>query len=374
MCPFGFAANAKSRLRGVCAIIERRKFRGASVPPFVKGLARMPRFMPNATLVFSGLGYAADGPYLLVNDVYGKKQMRLPVLGRTFTLRHTQKRFCIGPFDLKTYQSKACENSVELMPFSQYKDDMCPACREETGFNPAFYNADSISAQQRAYNLTPHFVYMAYFSPQHLKVGISSETRGIERLLEQGARAARVVGRFTCADDARALEAALCSQDGVAETMRASLKAKLLADAPYSFEEACHELRTAADRLEDVDAVAQAGFSPEDALDLSPYYFGGPSPDAHTMQLPEGEGFADVCGGVCAGMVGANLVSIIKVFSTGVEWSYVPMYLVGVACAFVSGYFAIYFLRLIVQRGKFGGFCYYCWGAGLVTLLLSLIS
>ena len=66
--------------------------------------------------------------------------------------------------------------------------------------------------------------------------------------------------------------------------------------------------RAAADRLEDVDAVAQAGFSPEDALDLSPYYFGGPSPDAHTMQLPEGEGFADVCGGVCAGMVGANLV------------------------------------------------------------------
>ena len=73
-------------------------------------------------------------------------------------------------------------------------------------------------------------------------------------------------------------------------------------------------------------------------------------------------------------VLGANLVSIIKVFSTGVEWSYVPMYLVGVACAFVSGYFAIYFLRLVVQRGKFGGFCYYCWGAGLVTLLLSLIS
>lgn len=83
----------------------------------------------------------------------GKSRCACPVLGRTFTLRHTQKRFCIGPFDLKTYQSKACENSVELMPFSQYKDDMCPACREETGFNPAFYNADSISAQQRAYNL-----------------------------------------------------------------------------------------------------------------------------------------------------------------------------------------------------------------------------
>ena len=73
-------------------------------------------------------------------------------------------------------------------------------------------------------------------------------------------------------------------------------------------------------------------------------------------------------------VLGANLISLIKAFSGGVTWSYVPMYLVGVVVAFVSGYFAIYFLRLIVQRGKFGGFCYYCWGAGLVTLLLSLIS
>ena len=73
-------------------------------------------------------------------------------------------------------------------------------------------------------------------------------------------------------------------------------------------------------------------------------------------------------------VLGANILSLVQAFSAGVEWRYVPMYLVGVACAFVSGYFAIYFLRLIVQRGKFGGFCYYCWGAGLVTLLLSLIS
>ena len=73
-------------------------------------------------------------------------------------------------------------------------------------------------------------------------------------------------------------------------------------------------------------------------------------------------------------VVGANLISLVKAIADGIVWSYVPMYLAGVAAAFVSGYFAIYFLRLIVQRGKFGGFCYYCWGAGLVTLLLSLIS
>ena len=71
-------------------------------------------------------------------------------------------------------------------------------------------------------------------------------------------------------------------------------------------------------------------------------------------------------------VLGANLVSLVKAFAAGVDWSMAPKYLVGVAVAFVSGYFAIYLLRMIVQRGKFGGFAYYCWGAGLVTLILSL--
>ena len=242
----------------------------------------MPNLFSDHTVALAGYGFSVDGPYLTINDLDEGTVGYVPVLGRTFSLRRLPRRRCIGRIDLRTHERSTCPLNAELLPDG--KEDMCPACIEATGFNPSFYFSSYISPQQREYNQTPHYVYLAYFAPNYVKAGISSETRGIE---------ARVVGRFTCADDARALEAALCSQDGVAETMRASLKAKLLADAPYSFEEACHELRTAADRLEDVDTVAQAGFSPEDALDLSPYYFGGPSPDAHTMQLPEGEGFAD---------------------------------------------------------------------------------
>ena len=40
----------------------------------------------------------------------------------------------------------------------------------------------------------------------------------------------------------------------------------------------------------------------------------------------------------------------------------------------VSGYFAIRLLRYITQKSKFGVFAYYCWGVGLVTLILSLFS
>lgn len=73
-------------------------------------------------------------------------------------------------------------------------------------------------------------------------------------------------------------------------------------------------------------------------------------------------------------VLGANLLSLIGALQAGVDWAQVPMYLCGVAAAFVSGYFAIFALNRLVQRGKFGGFCYYCWGAGLLTLILSLIS
>jgi len=73
-------------------------------------------------------------------------------------------------------------------------------------------------------------------------------------------------------------------------------------------------------------------------------------------------------------VLGANILSLVDAIRAGIEWSYVPMYLVGVAAAFVAGYGAIYLLRMLVQRGKFGGFAYYCWGAGLVTLILSLVA
>ena len=73
-------------------------------------------------------------------------------------------------------------------------------------------------------------------------------------------------------------------------------------------------------------------------------------------------------------VLGANILSLADAAKTGINWAEVPMYLCGVAAALVSGYLAIFALNRIAQRGKFGGFCYYCWGAGLLTLILSLIS
>ena len=71
-------------------------------------------------------------------------------------------------------------------------------------------------------------------------------------------------------------------------------------------------------------------------------------------------------------VLGANLLSFIKALSGGVDWSLMPVYLLGTAVATVSGYFSIVLLRRIVQRGKFGNFTYYLWGVGVFTLIVSL--
>ena len=73
-------------------------------------------------------------------------------------------------------------------------------------------------------------------------------------------------------------------------------------------------------------------------------------------------------------VLGANLLSIIDAAKAGIDSSLLPVYLVGVLVAMVSGYAAISLLKYIARKGRFGGFAYYCWGAGIVTLILSLVA
>ena len=199
-------------------------------------------------LVLVGHSFDGEGPYLQLADMDAREQVRYHVFGKTFSLARLPQRRCAGRYNLATGKREVCPLNVELPPDS--KDDSCPACMEATGFNPSFYYAALVSPQQRAYNETPHYNYLAYFAPGFVKAGISAEARGVRRLLDQGARAARIVGRFENAYDARELEAALCAQRGIYETMRASKKMELLANARFGFEEACRELDAAAAKVD----------------------------------------------------------------------------------------------------------------------------
>lgn len=73
-------------------------------------------------------------------------------------------------------------------------------------------------------------------------------------------------------------------------------------------------------------------------------------------------------------VIGAVILSLVEAIRLGFDPRLLPMYLVGMAAAAVSGYFSIRLLRWTASRGSFGGFAYYCWGAGIVALLLSLVA
>lgn len=153
-------------------------------------------------------------------QVDGKTE-RGDVLGQELSLvSDFSAKYCTGWVDFDNHCSQACPDGATV----DEKYENCLKCRNRTGFNPAFYHADSVSAQQEKINQNPHFVYLAYFAPGVIKVGISQEKRGIRRLLEQGARLALKLETFSSALIARQYEAKIARLDGIMETVAASKK------------------------------------------------------------------------------------------------------------------------------------------------------
>lgn len=72
-------------------------------------------------------------------------------------------------------------------------------------------------------------------------------------------------------------------------------------------------------------------------------------------------------------VLGANLLSFVKALGQGIDFSLMPAYIVGMFTAMVSGVVAIRLVHRITSKGKFGMFAYYCWVAGALTIILSLV-
>lgn len=150
-----------------------------------------------------------------------------PEFEQEITLKiNTSERFCCGWHSLETGEDFVCPDQNSL----DKKYENCQACQKRTGFDPAFYNASQgeISAQQIERNSQPHLVYLAYFSGDIIKVGITFAGRGNTRLLEQGARAALILGEFSTANIARSHEEKIAKMTQFVENVKVSTKLKLL--------------------------------------------------------------------------------------------------------------------------------------------------
>ena len=73
-------------------------------------------------------------------------------------------------------------------------------------------------------------------------------------------------------------------------------------------------------------------------------------------------------------VLGANILHITDVVSTGIDVTLLPAYLLGVAAAAISGYLSIRLVRMVADKEKFGAFSYYCWAVGILTLVLTALK
>ena len=156
------------------------------------------------------------------------------------------ERHCTGWHDIATGDNFICPD----MEVVDAKYEQCSACQKRTGFNPAFYNASSVSEQQQQRNLEPHALYLAYFGNNIIKVGITHAKRGHRRLLEQGARSALVLDTFATALIARQYEAQIAKLSGIAETIQLRKKIELLS-VEWDNTTAEHTLLECRQRIED---------------------------------------------------------------------------------------------------------------------------
>lgn len=202
--------------------------------------------VPEETYTFIYYGYDSNfDPSLTLYAEGADSFVNFKPRGKTATLQFdTSTRYCTGWHNLATSESWPCPDSAGVA--AEY--NQCMHCQRKTGFNPAFYNASSVSEQQQARNAQPHFLYLAHFGSGVVKVGISWSKRSIRRLLDQGARSCLIIKEYPNANVARQYEAKIAGLQGIAETLQRKTKYKLLT-LPYDTEAAIQELLTTRQRL-----------------------------------------------------------------------------------------------------------------------------
>jgi hypothetical protein len=250
-----------------------------------------------------------DGTYLLTNVGFSKEEKPILVLQRENTFNSLyptgeslaltfdpSQRYCVGWRDMTTGERFTCPGHQTTMP----KYEQCAACQKRTGFNPAFYHATTVSAQQEARNLEPHILYLAHFGPGVIKVGISHAKRGHSRLLEQGARSALILDELPSAHIARQYEAQAASLPGIVESLQVRKKISL-ALTGYDFTAASQELTAIKQTIETSLGVV---FRQSEILTFDTIYFPNTIPQLSAAHSLVGLNYIS---GSVSGMMGSLL-------------------------------------------------------------------
>jgi hypothetical protein len=115
-------------------------------------------------------------------------------------------KYCIGSYELGTHKHIACKNNSVIQEKKQ-----CKECENLNGFTycVSCHGEKCYAFNEKAldYCNQKHFVYLAYFPDNIIKVGTAHELRKEERLLEQGALYRILIAEVPTGKLARQIEA-----------------------------------------------------------------------------------------------------------------------------------------------------------------------
>lgn len=155
------------------------------------------------------------------------------IIGKGLTLTKTSEhKTCTWWYDLATMISSPCPKNTKLY----WSSKVCESCERRTWFSPFFYNQDKISDAQKKYNATPHLVYLAYFGWDLVKIWITSERRGLARIMEQWALMWTIISHHDTAEEARKIEAVWATYAWCKELVHASRKLWYLVSSEVDFD------------------------------------------------------------------------------------------------------------------------------------------
>lgn len=108
--------------------------------------------------------------------------------------------------------------------------ETCPYCTRKIGFQEAFFFGGTVNERMQRYLAQPHYVYLAYFQPDIVKVGTAVAKRNKRRLIEQDALIAIFVAEID-GFNVQAIERAI-SKLGYTEAVKARQKLNFISRRP----------------------------------------------------------------------------------------------------------------------------------------------
>jgi hypothetical protein len=152
--------------------------------------------------------WEGTNPFLELFNRFTEEVINVPVSGY-LSIRVLAVRHCSGSYELGTHKHIPCKHNIILE-----EQCICEECENINGFKHCIscHGEKCFTYNKIALNYCnqKHFVYLAYFPKDIVKVGTAHEMRKEERLIEQGALYRILIAEAPTGKIARQIENVIC--------------------------------------------------------------------------------------------------------------------------------------------------------------------